>query len=79
MAEFNYEWWTVEIKYACGTMTTEFKGKSKDHVIKQIERFVKKSNSEKEQSKPIWFRPNLVIEVHWDTLKLDRIGYQRLN
>ena len=70
MASFNYEWWTVEITDQVGTLTWEFKGKSKDSVIKQI-------NKEIEESKYDCRRPE-ILNVNWDSLKLDRIGYQRL-
>lgn len=75
---FQYQWWTVDVQYPHGRLATEFKGKSKDHVIKQIKKWVSDCNSEKSQSKPFWVRPSQVIEVFWDTLVLDRTGYQRL-
>ena len=62
-SSFNYEWWTVRIKERTGILTWEFKGKSKDHIIKQIQKEMKKGD---------------ILEVYWDTLTLDRIGYQRL-
>ena len=74
---FQYQWWDVDVLYPHGRLTTEFKAKSKDHVIKQIKRWVKDSNSEENQSKPFWVRPDRVLEVYWDTLVLDRTGYQR--
>ena len=60
---FNYEWWTVRVKERTGILTWEFKGKNKDHIIKQIQKEMKKGD---------------ILEVYWDTLTLDRIGYQRL-
>jgi len=79
MANFNYEWWTVEMMLDAGRYTCEYKGKSKDHIIRQIEKDVKYTNSEKNLSKPCWERRNQIKEVFWDTLKLDRIGFQRLS
>lgn len=79
MADFHYEWWTVEITTTCGIYTWEFKGKSKEHVIKQIEKEVSYSKSEMNLAKDIWHRQPEILEVHWNTLVLDRIGYQRLS
>lgn len=73
MATFNYEWWTIEIRYTNGTYTCEFKGKNKENIIRQIKKEVKDTNSGKKG-----FCAQ-VIEVYWETLKLDRIGYQRLS
>lgn len=77
MESFQYEWWTVEIKYQSGTYVIEFKGKSKENVIKQIEKEVKESNSQKNLEKDFWHRKQRILEVYWDTLQLDRKGYQR--
>lgn len=79
MSEFNYQWWTVEAKLHAGVVTLEIKAKSKEHAIRQIEREVKQSNSEKNLSKSYFERKQPIIEVYWDTLTLDRIGYQRLS
>lgn len=79
MTDFNYEWWTVEIAVEnMGFDTWEFKGKSKDHIIKQIEKAIKDTNSEKNLQKG-WLegRKQRIREVRWETLKLDHIGYQR--
>ena len=79
MGSFQYEWWTVDVQYPHGRLATEFKGKSKDHVVKQIKKWVLDCNSEKSQSEPLWWkRPDRVLEVFWDTLVLDRTGYKRL-
>lgn len=78
-ASFNYEWWTVSIKDQSGTNEWEFKGKSKEHVVRQIEKEIADTNSEKNRAKDYWHRKPAIIEVYWDTLKLDRIGYQRLS
>lgn len=65
MASFNYEWWTISIKCWTGTYTYEFKAKNKENVIRQIKREAKDDPS--------------IVEIYWDTLKLDRVGYQRLS
>lgn len=65
MASFNYEWWTVLVKCLTGTYSYEFKAKNKQNVIRQIKRMEKEDFS--------------IVEVYWDTLKLDRVGYQRLS
>ena len=80
MASFNYGWWTIDIVYEGGCKySTEFKGKTKDSVIRQIRKFAEYCNSEENLSKPVWLRKQRVLSVEWDTLKLDRTGYQRLS
>ena len=79
MANFHYEWWTVKIKSEAGTYMWEFKAKSKEHAMKQIKKEVEITNSEKNQSKDFWHRKARIINVYWETLSLDRIGYQRLS
>ena len=74
---FQYQWWTVEILFDCGKMTAEYKGKSKDGVIKQIEKEIAFTNSEKNLSASWLERKNQIKKVYWDTMKLDRVGYQR--
>ena len=76
MASFNYEWWNVKIRFTNGTFTYEVKAKSKEHAIRQIEKDFKFTNSEKNLSKPFWERQAPMVEVFWDTLELDRVGYQ---
>jgi len=79
MSNFNYQWWTVRVKLHTGEYTAEVKAKSREHAIRQIEREVKETNSEKNLSKPLWERKNPILDVYWDTLTLDRTGYQRLS
>ena len=74
---FQYEFWTVEIRYDVGRFLTEFKAKDKEHAIRQIEKEIKFTNSEKNLSASWQRRRNRIIEVYWDTLKLDRVGYYR--
>lgn len=76
---FNYEWWTVVIKQSVGISTFEFKAKSKENAIKQIQRYVVESHSSANMSNPVWMRIPPIQEVYWDTLKLDRVGYQRMS
>lgn len=73
MKTFNYEWWVVSIHFTNGTVDCEFKGKNKENIIRQIKKEVKEINSGKRGYQP------QIIEVHWETLRLDRIGYQRLS
>lgn len=73
MARFQYEWWMVDIRYGTGVVGCIFKGKNKESVIKQIEREVKRTNN---LSSDPW--GDRIIEVYWDTMKLDRKGYNRL-
>ena len=74
---YSYEWYTVDIVYSNGRHTTEFKAKDRDSVIRQINTFVRLSNSDKMQSLNVFLRPQRVIAVDWNTLKLDRVGHQR--
>lgn len=73
MKTFNYEWWVVSIHFTNGTVDCEFKGKNKENIIRQIKKEVKEINSGKRGYQP------QIIEVYWETLRLDRIGYQRLS
>lgn len=76
---FQYEWWTVDVLYTTGLACTEFKGKSKEHIIRQIEKWAANRNRKfNDTSLPWWERGCGVKEIRWDTLKLDRVGYQRL-
>lgn len=79
MAKFNYEWWTVEVRFDCGTIVCEYKGKNKENVIRQIKKDFKDTNSQENLNAPWWKRRNQMVEVYWETLELDRIGYQRLS
>lgn len=74
---FNYEWWTVEVKEPAGKIRMEFKGKSKESVVRQIKKYVKYTNSDENLFKDVWHRQARILEVYWDTLTLDRVGYQR--
>ena len=73
MGSFQYEWWTVEVKEATGKIGWEVKAKSKEGAIKQIKKWAKEHDDE---VKP--HRPDFSTEIYWDTLTLDRKGYQRL-
>lgn len=77
MSNFHYEWWTVRAKELTGWITYECKGKNKESVIKQIKRAYAESNSKENLEKPILFQKPRIVEVDWDSLTLDRIGYQR--
>lgn len=77
MTKFQYEWHTIDIRFGVGTITCEYKGKNKDVVIKHIKREYEKSNSVENMSKPIAIRKQPMIEIFWNTLKLDRVGYKR--
>lgn len=74
---FQYEWWTVQMTVeGNGVMTAEYKGKSRDHVIRQIEKEIAFTNSEKNLSAG-WKRQSRILDVFWNTLTLDRVGHQR--
>lgn len=78
MAQFNYEWWTVDITDESGTCTWIFKGRNRQTITKQIEKCVRETNSEKNASMPVWYRKPKILAVHWDTFKIDHVGYNRL-
>lgn len=73
MGAFQYEWWTVEVKEATGRTTWEVKAKSKDLAVKQIKKWEKEHNEFVQK-----MRPEFSTEVFWETLTMDRKGYQRL-
>lgn len=77
MKTFEYEWWTVKIKIPVGIHTWEFQGKSKAHVIKQIEKAIRQGEKDKANNVSDLNRAPEIIEVYWDTLTLDRKGYKR--
>ena len=63
MKTFNYEWWTVEVRFPCGTMTCEYKGKSKESVIRQIKKDFKDTNSQENLNAPWWEYRNQMVEI----------------
>ena len=73
MGNFQYEWWAVEVKEATGKCILEVKARSKDNAIKQINKYATDHDKEVQPH-----RPNFKTEVLWETLELDRVGYQRL-
>lgn len=73
MGSFQYEWWTVVMIQATGRYTVEVKAKSRAGAIKQIEKMAKEHDDFVRV-----VRPDFSTEVLWDTLTLDRKGYQRL-
>ena len=77
MGQFQYEWWSVRLLHPTGWMTWEFKAKDRDHVVQNILREVKDSNSAKNAQRPFWERKARILSVDWDSLTLDRKGYQR--
>lgn len=79
MSSFNYEWWTVRATLATGPITLEFKAKNKDHAVKQILKEYRDSNSAKNLEADFWHRKDRIVDIHWDTLTLDRVGYQRMS
>lgn len=74
---FQYEFWTVEILYDVGRMLVQYKAKDKEHAIRQIKKEIKDTNSEKNLSAPWYKRRNRVVDVAWETLTLDHVGYIR--
>ena len=72
MKQFEYEWWTVEVNEATGRYTWEVKAKNRIGAEKQITRMA--TNHDNEVQK---VRPDFKTVVYWDTMKLDRKGYQR--
>lgn len=80
MTNYHYGWWTVDVVETTGRITWEIKGKTKESVIRQIKAQVRKQNKKAEdETLHVLFRPGKVLEVLWDTLELDRVGYQRIS
>lgn len=80
MGKFQYEWWTIEVKLSTGKITLGIKAKNRDNAIKQINKEIKDGEKAKENNLNIFdkkWKPQ-ILEVYWETLKLDRTGYQRL-
>ena len=77
MSQYHYEWWDVVITDESGTMTWEFKAKDKEHVIARIKEAIRDTNSDVNQARDFWHRRPRILNVQWDTLTLDRVGYQR--
>lgn len=72
MGSFQFEWWTVKVHEATGHVKWEIKAKNRDNAIKQIKKMAK-DHDEFVQT----VRPDFSTVVFGDTLKLDRVGYQR--
>lgn len=72
MGRFQFEWWTVDAQEATGRITWEIKARNKDGAIKQIEKMAKAHDDFVRKS-----RSDFHTIVFWDTLTLDRKGYQR--
>ena len=70
---FQFEWWHIKVREATGLITYEVKAKNKDNAIKQIK---KMAQEHEEFIRKV--RPDFKIEIFWDTLTLDRKGFQRL-
>lgn len=78
MGKFQYIYFLVDVAEPCGRITYEIKAKSEENAIKQINKMVSESNSA-ENLKLSWFeRKAPILNVYWDTLRVDRVGYERL-
>jgi hypothetical protein len=81
MGKFHYEWWTVKAKTVIGVIAIEVKAKNKDGAIRQFEKQKKISDEWFGQYfsgvKPTTRPPTRIFEIYWETLTLDRVGYQR--
>lgn len=76
----HYTWYTVKVIEQTGTVTWEVKAIDEDHAKRSIKDRVREQNLRAENTYlPIAFRGGRVIEVLWDTFRVDRIGYQRLS
>ena len=78
MKNFEYEHYTILLREPTGKITYEIKAKNRESAIKQINTLVKKSNSEQNLSESIFNRITPILEVFWETLTLDHVGYNRL-
>ena len=70
---FQFEWWNINVREATGLITWEVKAKNKENAINQIK---KMAQEHEEFIRKV--RPDFKIEIFWDTLTLDRKGFQRL-
>lgn len=70
---FEYEWWTVEVQEATGKYKWEVKAKNRSNAEKQILKWAKEHDEEVNR-----VRPDFKTTIYWDTMVLDRKGYQRL-
>ena len=76
----HYTWYNVDVIEQTGTVTWEIKAIGADHARRRIKDRVREQNLRAEDtSLPIAFRGGRVIEVLWNTFRVDRIGYQRLS
>lgn len=73
MGQFQYEWYTVDVKEATGRTTWGVKAKNKDGAIKQIEKMAKDHDDFVRTA-----RPDFTTEIFWNTFALDHVGYKRL-
>ncbi len=73
MSAFQFQWWTVEVREATGKMGWEVKAKTKENAIKAIKKRAKEHDEFVQKH-----RPDFQTEIYWDTLTLDRDGYQRM-
>ena len=72
MGNFQYEWWTVEAREATGLITWEVKAKNRGNAEKQFRQMAKEHDAFIQSR-----RPDFRTVVFWETMKVDRIGYQR--
>lgn len=70
---FQYEWWNVEVQEATGKTTWEVKAKNEEGAKKQFNKMAKQHNDFIQK-----VRPDFNTTILWNTLKLDRKGYQRI-
>lgn len=77
MASFRYEWYTINIQYPTGVVECEYKAKNMAGAVRQIKKEIALSNSPENLERPIWEQMPQIIEVDWESLKLDRVGHQR--
>lgn len=77
MGSFQYEWWLVDVIINGTRMALEVKARNKENAIKQIE---KMANPEKAKDffEEITAKQLTEGKIFWETLRLDRKGYQRL-
>lgn len=80
MNKTHYTWYTIDVIEQTGLVRWEVKALNEDHAIRQIKDRVREQNLRAENTYlPVLIRGGRVLEVLWDTLQVDRIGYQRLS
>ncbi len=72
MGAFQYEWWVVKAREATGIIDWQVKAKSKDGAIRQLKQMAIDHDEEIQR-----VRSDFNTVIFWETLTLEKKGYQR--